>query len=338
MRTAPSMLLSRTRLFASVLVVALAVSLASCASGGSTTPVATGNANVRFLNGSPDAGAIDVLVNGKAIVSNLAYGQLSAYQSIAVGTTPLPQVAFVKTGTTTNIFPPLSGGAAQTFQLGAVAGTNLTVVVEGEVEYVGARGITLGSFIEPTITNTSGTYAIVFHHASPSAALAAPSGLSVGQIALGASPTFTVLGSMLFSTTAGNSSSLFGLVSQPAVTGPPGVGFYVGPTVVVTPTPTPVITTSPTPTPTPTSTAPAPVTSPTIYAAIVPGPPTPIPSSPGNPFPVVGVDSTDVNQSLPFNAENTLFVYVIDSTTSPTGVTLVGTFNNNPSPAPTASP
>lgn len=321
-------LLNRTRLFASVLVAAFSLILASCGGGGSTASVTSGNANIRFLNGSPDAGAFDVLINGKVVASNVAYGQITTYQSVAVGSSPLPQMAFVKTGTQTNIFPPLTGNTAQTFQLGAGGGSSLTIVVEGEASYVGARGLTLGAFIEPVISNAANTYSIVFHHASPLAALASANGLNVGEYNY-STTTWFVLGNMTFNNTSGSSTSLFGLQSQTAIVGPPGAGFYVGPETVITPTPIPV-TPTPTPTATPTATAsaPAPVPSPTVYAAIVPGPPTALPSSAGNTFPVAGVDATNTNQSLPFNNDVNLFVYVIDSTTSPTGVQLVGTFSN----------
>jgi hypothetical protein len=278
----PPLVPKRTHIFASVLVAAFALLLASCGGGGSTTPTTSGTANVRFINGSPDAGAFDVLLNGKVIASNVAYGQITSYQPITVGTSPLPQMAFVKTGTQTNIFPPLAGGAAQTFQLGAGAGAKLTIVIEGEASFIGSRGLTLGAFIEPTIANNPGTYSIVFHHASPLASLAAPGGLYVGDILFGSSAT-----------------------------------------------PVPV---SPTPSPTATvTTTPAPVPSPTIYAAIMPGPAvaqSAIETNPAISFPVTGVDSANINQSLPFNTDTNLFIYVIDSTTTPSGVELIGTFNN----------
>jgi hypothetical protein len=321
--------LNRTRILASVLVVAFALLLASCGGGGSTTPVTSGTANVRFINGSPDAGAFDVLVNGKVIASNVAYGQISSYQAVTVGSNPLPQMAFVKTGTQTNIFPPLTGGAAQTFQLGAGAGANLTIVVEGESTYIGARGLSLGAFIEPTISNNAGTYSIVFHHASPLAALASPGGLYVGEILFGSTNAFIVEGTMVFNSTNGTQQSLFGLSSQTAVAGPPGVGFYVGPAPVPTATPVPV---SPTPSPSASVTStPVPVPSPTIYAAIMPGPAvtqSAVETNPAINFPVSGVDTTNTNQSMPFNTDTNLFIYVIDSTSSPSGVQLIGTFNN----------
>ena len=324
-------MLNRTRLLASAFVAAFALLLASCGGGGSTTPVTTGNANVRWLNGSPDAGAFDVLVNGKVVASDVTYGSLTSYQSLVTGTSPLPQVAFVKTGTQTNIFPNVSG-AQQTFQLGAAAGSNLTVVVEGFASYVGSRGLTLGAFIEPVITNSTGTYAIVFHHASTLANLASPNGLEVGEILFGSggSNSFYDLGAMTFNSTAGTGSSIFGLSSQSAITGPPGIGFFVAPEIVATATPFPLTTTTPSPSPTPTASN-TPVPTPTLYAVIMPGPPvsqSAVSSVPLNPFPIIGVDSANTNQSLPFNSDQSLFVYVIDSSTSPTGVNLVGTFSN----------
>lgn len=301
-----------------------ALTLAACGGSGSTATSSSGNASVRFINGSPDAGPIDVLINGKAVVTNLAYGQISAYQMVLVGTSPLPQVAFVKTGTQVNIFPALSSGAAQTFQLGSAPSTNLTIVVEGRVKVVGSAGLNLGAFIEPTISNSSGTYSIVFHHASPLAALAAPNGLDVGSIQLGSSPTFARLGSILFSSSTSNQQSFFGLTSQTAVTGPPGIGFFVAQSVLATSTPVPVITPSPSPTPSATATA-SPFVPQTIYAEIYPGP---SPAVQPSAFPIAGVDASNANNSLPFNSDTNLFVYVIDSLTSPTGVILIGTFNN----------
>ncbi|MGH7716581.1 MAG: DUF4397 domain-containing protein, partial [Vulcanimicrobiaceae bacterium] len=216
---------NRTGIFASLIVVALALSLASCGGGGSTTPSTSGSAMVRFINGSPDVGNVDVLVNGKVVASNIAYGTITAFQSLTVGTQPLPQVAFVKTGTSTNIFPS-SGSQQQTFQLGAAVNSKVTVVVEGRATLVGSLGLEVGAFIEPTLNVPSGSYAVVFHHASPAASLASPNGVYVGSVALGAAPTYNLFGSMLFGSTNGSVSSLVGVNNQPAFIGPPGVGFW----------------------------------------------------------------------------------------------------------------
>ena len=282
---------------------------------------------VRFINGSPDAGNIDVLVNGKVVASNVAYGAITAYQSLTVGTSPLPQVAFVKTGTSTNIFPAISGSTAQTFQLGAASNSKVTVVVEGRAALIGSLGLAIGAFIEPTLTVASGEYAVVFHHASPAASLAAPSGLYVGQVALGPAPSYTILGSMLFGSTNGTVNSLVGVNNQPPFIGPPGVGFWAGPVVLATATPIPVTSTTATPTPSPTPSV-TPIPSPSIYAVTVPGPAAVIPSPPGDSFAVTGVDSTNVNQSMPDGSNNILYMYLIDSTSSGTGTQMIGTFTN----------
>jgi hypothetical protein len=323
------MRLNRTGIFVSLLLAAFALSLASCGGGGSTTPNTTGKAMVRFINGSPDAGAVDVLVNGTIVASDVAYGQITAYQSLTVGTNPLPQVAFVKTGTHTNIFPAANGSGpnGETFQLGAAVNSKVTVVVEGRAALIGSLGLQVGAFIEPTITVTGTNYAVVYHHASPAANAAAPSGLNIGQITLGPQPVYLVQGSMLFSSTQGSATSLVGVSNQPAFIGPPGVGFYVGPSVVVTATPVPITSSTASPSPTPTVTA-TPIASPTVYAGLVPGPAvTGINQPAGDTYPINGVDPNDTSQSMPDGTNNTLFTYVIDAN-SPTGCEMIGTFTN----------
>jgi hypothetical protein len=322
------MRLNRTGIFASLIVTALALSLASCGGGGSSTPNTSGKASIRFINGSPDVGNIDVLVNGKVVASNVGYTQISAYASLTVGTTPLPQVAFVKTGTQTNVFPS-NGTTPQTFQLGAAQNSKVTVVLEGRATLVGSLGLQVGAFVEPTITTQSSNYSVVFHHASPAAALASPYGVYVGYVELGSSPLYLAYGSMTFGTTNGTTASFIGVTNQPAYIGPPGVGFWSGPVIVATATPIPVTSSTatavPTATPTPTAT---PIPSPSVYAVTVPGPPIVIPSPAGDNFPVTGVDATNVNQSMPDGSNNVLYMYLIDSTSSGTGVQMIGTFTN----------
>ena len=316
--------MKRIRILASALVVVASFALSACGGGGTTSGTTSGAANIRFINGSPDVGAIDVIVNGKAVITALGYRTISPYQSLQVGTNPLPQVAFVKTGTQTNIFPSTSGGAAQTFQLGTAPGSNLSIVIEGRANVVGSAGLNLGAFIEPAIVNTTtGTWAVVFHHASPSAALAAPNGLDVGTVTIGSSPVYTRLGQMLFSSSAGSTQSFFGVTNQPPVVGPPGISFFAGPTINVTPSPAPLPTTSPSPSPTPAvSPSPSPYV-PTVYAQVRPGP-----ALLGSSNQVNGVDPANVNNSMPFNTDVNLFIFAIDSNTSPTGVELIGTFSN----------
>jgi len=316
--------LNRIRIIASAAVVIAAFALSACGGGGTTSGITSGTAQVRFINGSPDVGAIDVIINGHVVATAIAYRTITPYQSIQVGTNPLPQVAFVKTGTQVNIFPSLASGQAQTFQLGTAPGTNLSIVIEGRTNVVGSAGLNLGAFIEPTIANTiAGTYAVVFHHASPSAALASPNGLDVGSVTLASAPVYTRLGQMLFSSSTGSTQSFFGVTNQPAVVGPPGIGFYIAPTINVTPSPAPLPTTSPSPSPTPAVTPTAAPYVPQTYAQLYPGP-----APPGTKNQINGVDPANVNNSLPFQSDVNLFIFAIDSSVSPSGVELIGTFSN----------
>ena len=319
------------QIVASLVVAALALALASC-NGGYTSTASSGTASIRFINGSPDVTPFDVLLNGKVIATNVQYGQITAYQTQAVGTSPLPAVSFVKTGTQISIFNT-SGGASpspsatpQSFQLGTAPGTKLTIVIEGRAAFVGSLGLNIGAFVEPTITNASGQYAVVYHHASPAAAVMSPNGIAVGQVALQATPLYSFQGELAFSSIGGTSTSILSVTAQPAFVGPPGVGFFAGPVLLPTATPIPTGTGSPTPTPSPSTTPSPSVTA--LYAVIVPGPPVVFPSPTGNPIAVTGVDSTNINQTLPYNNDQTLFVYLIDDTASPTGVQLIDTFTN----------
>ncbi|MBE6062425.1 MAG: DUF4397 domain-containing protein [Clostridium butyricum] len=54
---------------------------------------------IRFLHAIPDAPSVDVYANGKLIYSNLSFGQITNYISIAPGTY---NIKLLKTGTTNN--------------------------------------------------------------------------------------------------------------------------------------------------------------------------------------------------------------------------------------------
>ena len=144
------------QIIASLIVVALALALASC-NGGYSSTASSGTASIRFINGSPDVGGFDVLLNGKVIATNVQYGQITAYQTQTVGGSPLPALSFVKTGTQTSIFPNASGGASpspsatpQSFQLGTAPGSKLTIVIEGRAAFIGSLGLNI-------VNNGSGT-------------------------------------------------------------------------------------------------------------------------------------------------------------------------------------
>ncbi len=67
----------------------LGATLTGCGGSSSSVPgFGTNNGFIRFVNGSPDTGAVDVIVDGNKVnTSPLAYGGITAYQSLsATGT------------------------------------------------------------------------------------------------------------------------------------------------------------------------------------------------------------------------------------------------------------
>jgi hypothetical protein len=50
------------------------------------SPAATGQARLRVIHASPDAGPVDILVNGQVVLSNVAFGSISSYLTLPAGT------------------------------------------------------------------------------------------------------------------------------------------------------------------------------------------------------------------------------------------------------------
>ena len=120
---------------------------AGYASGATYTDPPSGQANIRILNGAPDAGKVDVLVNGKPVFLAVAYppfpvlvtstdssapavNPVTLYQAVPSGTLSVQVNA---AGTATVLVPPTNVSAA--------SGQAYTLVVT-----------------EPTITPTYGLY------------------------------------------------------------------------------------------------------------------------------------------------------------------------------------
>jgi hypothetical protein len=157
-------------------VIALSgIALASCGTGGTSTPVApvqqaANSFSLRAVHGSPDAGPVDIYVFASSAtqpstptVPNLQYPGITPYLSLPVGTYT---VAIDKAGTTTQI-------ATETITA-KTAAQQLTSVVAGTVA---SSTVQLQNFVEPT--ETAGTSALIVHHASP-AVNAAVSPVGVG--------------------------------------------------------------------------------------------------------------------------------------------------------------
>ncbi|MEI8073686.1 MAG: DUF4397 domain-containing protein [Bacteroidota bacterium] len=83
------------RLAKALLLTFLVVSVISCTK---STPTST--TNLRFINLSPNAGALDVYANSNLVVGSVGYGSASSYQTINASTT---SVSFTLAGTASMI-------------------------------------------------------------------------------------------------------------------------------------------------------------------------------------------------------------------------------------------
>lgn len=144
-----------------VLAGALAASaLCACNGASSSSPFFPSNASyARVVNGSPDAGPVDVQVDGSIVQSNIAYGTMSAYSSLKVGSHTL------------NVYPSGSDAgkpiAGTTFSVNG--GQDTTVVLTGERHpaYGGKSNVALRVFNEQPFNTPGGGAAVNFHNASP---------------------------------------------------------------------------------------------------------------------------------------------------------------------------
>jgi hypothetical protein len=167
-------------------VVAFAgIALASCGTGGTSTPVApvqqaANTFSLRAVHGSPDAGPVDIYVFASTAtqpttptVPNLQYPGITPYLSLPTGTYT---VVIDKAGTSTQI-------ATETITA-KTAAQQLTSVVAGTVAN---STVQLQNFVEPT--ETAGTSALIVHHTSPAVnAAVSPVGVGVYAASSAAAP------------------------------------------------------------------------------------------------------------------------------------------------------
>jgi hypothetical protein len=97
------------------LALAAAVALAGCGNDDSSNPMAPGvQARVMAVHASPDAPAVDLLVDGTVAGSGLAFPNNTAYLSVAAGSR---NVKVKVSGTATTVIDanvPVTGGASYT--------------------------------------------------------------------------------------------------------------------------------------------------------------------------------------------------------------------------------
>ncbi len=219
--------MKNTRTAIAILSLASLASLAACGGGSSGTSTALSEtAQLRFLNGSPDAGSLDIHLGTNtggtfATGTGLAYGQFTTFQN-----EPTVSLSIVATG----------AGATNT-----VVSCNLpqlrnnqryTVVIAGKVANGG--GTPTGSqcqfFQEIPFTTPAGQASVTAHHASPAAAAAGAATVTFGTFTPPGS-NYTSAGTATFAPATGGATGQGTAVNViiPAQTSGTGVGFYVAP-------------------------------------------------------------------------------------------------------------
>jgi hypothetical protein len=96
-----------------------------------TSPLASGQARLRVIHASPDAGPVDILVNGQVVLSDVAFGTISNYLTIPAGTYTI-QVNAAGTSTTA-----ITASVALTSQ------SNYSAVAIGSVKTAGTNPLAL---------------------------------------------------------------------------------------------------------------------------------------------------------------------------------------------------
>jgi len=212
-------------LFARLAIVgALGIALSGCG-GSSGTALPNGAApngigggainatasQFRFIDGSPDAGNIDIYFDGAKVATNVPYKFITAYITVS---SAAHTVAAFATGSTTTVVIPTTTIAP--------AGPRTTVLI---VAQAGNANKGVLAFGESTAVPAAGQGAVIFHHAAPSVALPASAALAFGSTT--ATPLAPPAGPALIPTTAYKAvnrvSPLPANASNPAT----GIAFYV---------------------------------------------------------------------------------------------------------------
>jgi hypothetical protein len=203
-----------------VFALPVALSLAACGGSAGVSNAVGSQSNFRFVNGSPDAGTVDIYYvptgtarNSAPSYSAAAYGTITNFQ-----TEPAVAAAvfFYPTGTTTT---PLNASCSIPANS---SGQNYTVVLAGQV----GKSTLQCVIYQDGLYSAPGQYRV--HHASPAAANA-----GLGTIGYGvtppATPTFTQVGTTAFPNTNNTvSSSFFQITPSAAVAASTPTTFDVG--------------------------------------------------------------------------------------------------------------
>ena len=196
------------------LAAAAAALLAGCNGGSNSVPgFGTTNGFIRFVNGSADAGSIDVLVDGNKVnTSPLAYGGITAYSQLSA--TGSHTVTINAAGTST-VIGNISGKSI------GVNGSNYeSFVLTGEAHPVAAANtLNLIQFVDQTFSSSSNG-SVNFHNAAPGIS-ATQNSVAFGWFVGGTPSTNQQLGT---SETVGNETGPQALPANAASSA--SIGFY----------------------------------------------------------------------------------------------------------------
>jgi Domain of unknown function (DUF4397) len=211
------------------LAIATAVAILLSGCGGSSTPSVTSNNSgyVRFVNGSADAGAVDIYVDGNlsATDTNLAYGKITAYQSFATGQHAVKVVA---TGTQTVI------GSLSANSVSINGASYASVVLTGENHPTGSNNpLNLLAIVDTPYASGSGQAVVNFHNAAG----AAGTSMQFGYYQIASTTTSAALGNPV---AVGSETQPQGIPS--GVAGTTAIGLYAGSSSSVTVTPSAIST------------------------------------------------------------------------------------------------
>ncbi len=188
-----------------------------------TATVTVAVSSVAVLHASPDAPDVNVLVDGQAAVSGLAFGQGTAPVTLATGAHTLAVQARLPGGAVATVIPATGDSVSETF----AAATQYIVIAEGAVAAIGPQ-----IFSRPLTPVTAGQARVQVFHAAPAAPkvdvyVTAPGAGVAGQAPLGSFSFKETLGPVevpagsyeIYVTVAGTKTVVFDSGSVPLPAG-----------------------------------------------------------------------------------------------------------------------
>lgn len=143
------------------------VSLSACNGGANSVPgVGTSSGYFRFVNGSADAGAVDLYIDGQHIMGpgangSIPYGGVTAFNKFSVGA---HQIVINAAGTQT----PISGIPSSALSQSVNGASYETLALVGEEHPTNAADtLNVLLYNDTTFSTPSGGMAVDFHNAAP---------------------------------------------------------------------------------------------------------------------------------------------------------------------------